>query len=78
VRTPTLAIFGENDPLVPVAASVAVYERTAAQAARAHQIAVLPGADHRMRTASGEFAVGYLTLLSTWCAGPQSPRELSR
>ncbi|MEO9138037.1 MAG: alpha/beta hydrolase [Jatrophihabitans sp.] len=68
MTTPTLAILGESDFLVPVAASVAVYQQTAARAARPQQIAVMPGADHRLRTAAGEFAAGYLQLLSNWCA----------
>lgn len=68
LTTPTLAILGASDSLVPVAASVAVYQQTAARAARAQHIAVLPGADHRLRTAAGEFAAGYLELLSNWCA----------
>ena len=67
LHTPTLSIFGENDPLVPVAASVALYEQTATQAARVQHTVVLPGADHRIRTVNGRFADGYLTSLSRWC-----------
>ena len=70
VTTPTLATFGENDPLVPVAASVAVYEQTANLAARSQQIAVLPRADHRIQVNGNGFAPGYLALLSRWCIEP--------
>jgi pimeloyl-ACP methyl ester carboxylesterase len=66
LKTPTLAIFGENDPLVPVRASVERYEQTAACAARYQQTLVFPGADHRLQVTSG-FAPGYLTQLTTWC-----------
>jgi uncharacterized protein len=66
LKTPTLAIFGENDPLVPVRASVERYEETAARTARPQQTIVFPGADHRLQVTAG-FAPGYLTRLSTWC-----------
>ena len=71
LKTPTLAIFGENDPLVPVRASVERYQRTAARAARHQQTLVFPGAGHRLQVTAG-FAPGYLTQLSTWC---QDQRE---
>jgi pimeloyl-ACP methyl ester carboxylesterase len=73
LTTPTLAVFGENDPLVPVAASIARYRQTAAAAARAQRIVTFPAADHRLRTANAHFAVGYLTLLSVWCHAPKPP-----
>jgi pimeloyl-ACP methyl ester carboxylesterase len=66
LKTPTLAIFGENDPLVPVRTSIARYEETAARTARFQQIRIFPGAGHRMQVTAG-FAPGYLTQLSTWC-----------
>jgi uncharacterized protein len=66
LKTPTLAIFGENDPLVPVRASVERYEETAARTARYQQAIVFPGAGHRLQVSSG-LAPGYLTRLSTWC-----------
>jgi uncharacterized protein len=66
MTTPTLAIFGEDDPLVPVRASAVRYEQTAAQAARPQRTVVFTGADHRLRTGAG-FAPGYLALLATWC-----------
>ncbi len=76
LTTPTLAIFGEQDPLVPVAASVAGFEQTASSAARSQQVVVFPEANHRMQSPEGAFAAGYLTLLSTWCAAdpPPGPR----
>jgi pimeloyl-ACP methyl ester carboxylesterase len=66
LTTPTLAILGENDPLVPVQASVTRYQETAARTGRSQQTFVLPGADHRLQVTAG-FAPGYLTRLSTWC-----------
>jgi pimeloyl-ACP methyl ester carboxylesterase len=80
LSTPTLAILGENDPLVPVRASVERYEETAARAARYQQTLVFPAADHRLQATAG-FAPGYLTQLSTWCqdhgtsAQPGQPRS---
>ena len=66
LKTPTLAIFGENDPLVPVHASIERYQETAAHATRYQQTLVFPGADHRLQTTAG-FAPGFLTQLSRWC-----------
>jgi fermentation-respiration switch protein FrsA (DUF1100 family) len=66
LKTPTLAIFGENDPLVPVRASVERYQETAARTARSQQILVFPEADHRLQVTAG-FAPGYLSRLSSWC-----------
>jgi uncharacterized protein len=66
LKTPTLAIFGENDPLVPVRASIARYEETAASAMRPQQTIIFPGANHRLQVTAG-LAPGYLTRLSTWC-----------
>jgi hypothetical protein len=70
LSTPALAIFGSDDPLVPVPASIARLEKTAERTARPQQIAVFPGADHRLR-AGGCPAPGYLTCLSTWCREPR-------
>jgi uncharacterized protein len=66
LKTPTLAVFGGNDPLTPVQASVARYEETAANAGRHQQIVVFPDADHRLRITDG-FAPGYMERLSAWC-----------
>jgi pimeloyl-ACP methyl ester carboxylesterase len=66
LTTPTLAIFGGGDPLVPVPASVARLRETGGRTARPQQITVFPGADHRLQAGTGLVA-GYLTCLSTWC-----------
>jgi pimeloyl-ACP methyl ester carboxylesterase len=66
LKIPTLAIFGENDPLVPVQASVARYEETAAHTGRQQQTVVFPGVGHRLQATEG-FAPGYLARLSAWC-----------
>jgi pimeloyl-ACP methyl ester carboxylesterase len=66
LQTPSLAIFGENDPLVPVSISVERYKQTAARTRRYQEILVFPGAGHRLQVTKG-FAPGYLTRLSTWC-----------
>jgi hypothetical protein len=68
LTTPTLAIYGQEDPLVPVRASVERGQETATRAARYQRTRVFPGADHRLQVSAG-FAPGYLTLLSTWCHG---------
>lgn len=66
LKVPTLAILGDNDPLVPVRASVERYEETAARAGRHQQTFVFPGAGHRLQVAGG-LAPGYLARLSAWC-----------
>ena len=43
LTTPTLAIFGGNDPLVPIHASIARLRDTAGRTARLQQITVFPG-----------------------------------
>jgi len=65
LTTPTLAIFGGNDPLVPVQASITRLRDTAARTARPQQITVFPGAGHRLQ-AGTSLAPGYLACLSTW------------
>jgi uncharacterized protein len=72
LTTPTLAILGENDPLVPVRASVERYQQTATRAGRHQQTLVYPGADHRLQVTAG-LAPGYLTRLSAWCHDPGTP-----
>jgi hypothetical protein len=69
LTTPTLAIFGDSDPLVPVPASIARLRETADRTARPQQITVFPGADHRLQ-AGTSLAPGYLACLSTWCREP--------
>ena len=60
LRTPTLVVLGGADPLVPVRASVARYERSAEEAGRPQRVVVLAGADHRLEVAETGFADGYL------------------
>lgn len=69
LTTPTLAIFGSNDRLVPVPASLAHLRDTADQAARPQQITVFAGADHRLQASAG-LAPGYLSCLTAWCREP--------
>lgn len=66
LTVPTLAIFGADDPLVPVEASVQRYEETAARAGRFQQTRVFPGANHRLQTGDG-IAPGYLAQVADWC-----------
>lgn len=49
VKVPTLMLFGEVDPWVPVATSVARLKEVAPQM-NAMEVAVIAGADHRMQT----------------------------
>ena len=73
LTTPALAIFGDKDALVPVAASVAGFEQTAYSAARSQQVVVFPSSNHRIQTPTGAFAAGYLDLLSAWCGADPPP-----
>jgi pimeloyl-ACP methyl ester carboxylesterase len=69
VATPTLAVFGADDPLVPVQASAEHFDATATRAGRIQQTLVMPQADHRLRS-TGEmagFGRGYPGLLIDWC-----------
>jgi len=62
---PTVALFGADDPLVPVQASIDAYDRTAILAGRDHVNRVFPQAGHRMAASdSGEMVPGYLGYLS--------------
>jgi uncharacterized protein len=72
LKTPTLAIFGRSDPLVPIQASIARCDETAARTARPQQTVVFPDADHQLRIATG-FAPGYLACLSNWCREQGTP-----
>ena len=58
-----LALLGAEDPIVPVAASVAVYEAEVRRDLL--EVCVLPGADHRMQIGDPpRFADGYLEALT--------------
>jgi pimeloyl-ACP methyl ester carboxylesterase len=73
LTTPTLAVFGGDDPLVPLRGSIARLRETADRTARPQQIAVFPGADHRLM-AGPRLAPGYLACLSNWCQEPRPQR----
>ena len=61
----TLALFGADDPLVPVQASIDAYDRTAMLAGRHQANQVFPGAGHRMaQRDSDELIPGYLEYVS--------------
>jgi pimeloyl-ACP methyl ester carboxylesterase len=60
-----LAIFGGNDPLIPIHGSTARLRETAERTARLQQITVFPGAGHRLQAGTSP-APGYLACLSTW------------
>ena len=62
IQVPVLAVFGADDPLVPVAESVAVY-REAVQAGLL-RVEVIAGGDHRLETGDPPgLAEGYLAAL---------------
>jgi pimeloyl-ACP methyl ester carboxylesterase len=72
IRVPLLAVFGADDALVPVEASVSVY-REAVQP-RLLTIAVLPGADHRIHSREPpRLADGYLEMLADFVLGAAPP-----
>ena len=65
IRVPLLALFGADDTIVPVEASVDVYR----EAVRPEllTVAVLPGGDHRLQTGDPPaLANGYLGTLSSF------------
>lgn len=65
---PILAIFGADDPRLPVADSVTAFEQALRRAANPDvTIEVFAGADHQLRVAGGDaFVPGYLELVSDW------------
>ena len=63
--TPTLAIYGTQDPLIPVQASV---DRLA-QLAPTVRSRVFVGADHRL-CLDGALVPGYLDAVTAWCTSP--------
>jgi pimeloyl-ACP methyl ester carboxylesterase len=65
IEVPVLALFGADDPIVPVAASVAVFE----EAVRPEllTVAVFPDADHRLMVGEPpRLAGGYLDALTAF------------
>lgn len=67
LETPILAIFGAEDPLVPIEQSVRVYREVLAKSsAKPAQIEVFEGANHVIRVESGSFAPGFTELIVEW------------
>jgi pimeloyl-ACP methyl ester carboxylesterase len=67
IACPVLATFGERDVLLPASTSAEIFAQALERAGnRDVTIEVFAGADHRIRTAEGEFAPGYLDLVTTW------------
>lgn len=68
IACPVLAIFGERDPLVPIAPSVRIHEEALSKAGnRDVTIEVFPGADHRISVGEPpRFADGYLDTMAGW------------
>lgn len=71
LRTPTLAIYGTQDTLTPVQASV---DRLA-QLAPTVRSQVFVGADHRL-CIDDTLAPGYLNAVTAWCTSPPSNARL--
>ncbi|MGB3327949.1 MAG: alpha/beta fold hydrolase [Thermomicrobiales bacterium] len=70
IACPTLAVFGADDPLVPVEESVRRFRQAFDRdTAPPLTIRIYPGAGHRLQThGPGTFADGYLADLATWMA----------
>ena len=68
VACPHLALFGTDDPLVPVSESVDVISRSASirPPGATLTMAVFPGAKHRLQMPDGALAPGYLSTLTQW------------
>jgi uncharacterized protein len=67
IRVPVLALFGGDDPIVPVAESVAVYREAVRPGLLT--VAVFPGGDHRSLTGDPPSLVdGYLETLVSFLA----------
>nr|MBO2500704.1 alpha/beta fold hydrolase [Acidimicrobiia bacterium] len=71
MRCPTLLIWGENDPLVPVAQSERVFrEGLAAAGNRDVTVVVFPAADHWIMVegpgGEREWAPGYIDTMTAW------------
>lgn len=68
VTCPILALFGEHDPRLPVAESVAVFEQSLRRAGNPDAtVTVFPGAGHQITVGPDRrFAPGYLETMSAW------------
>lgn len=62
LHVPTLALLGDEDPLVPAACSVERY-----RSSEVVEVRVFPGVGHRLQTPDGTLAPGYLDALSERC-----------
>ena len=63
IHVPVLAIFGENDTLIPVEKSITIYQQHLGEAGnQAFTYEVFPNADHGIRIGGG-FAPGYFDLM---------------
>ena len=71
LRTPTLAIYGTQDTLTPVQASVDRLARVAPTV----RSQVFVGADHRL-CIDGTLAPGYLDAVTAWCTRPAVAPDL--
>jgi hypothetical protein len=69
-RCPVLAVYGGADLLVPVHESIDLFSGVACESDRDRaaifDVAVFPGANHRLQTAAGAQADGYLDRLTSW------------
>jgi len=66
IHIPVLAIFGENDTLIPVEKSIAIYQQYLGEAGnQAFTYKVFANADHGIRI-GGRFADGYFDLMVNW------------
>lgn len=67
---PILSLFGEEDPRLPVAESVAAFQRALRRAGNPDvRIEVFPGAGHQITIGPDRrFAPGYLETMSAWIA----------
>jgi uncharacterized protein len=76
MEVPVLAIFGGDDPIVPVEASVAAYR--GAVRSDLLSVEVFPGGDHRLQRGDPPALVaGYLDVIVSFIAGGMSHRPAS-
>jgi hypothetical protein len=70
LRCPVLAVYGGADQLVPVRESIDLFSGVACEPDRdpaaIFDVAVFPGANHRVQTETGALAAGYLDRLVGW------------
>ena len=67
IRVPFLAVYGQNDDLVPVEESRAVISQAFRKAGNDRfEMKTFAGADHNLRMPDGTFATGYIELMLEW------------